>query len=88
MVSKRSRRPGKQLVNVGLMADVEDKPVGRSVEDVVHGERQFDDAEIWTKVAAGFRQGEDQPFANLLRESFQLRDRKLLDVCRRVDGVE
>ena len=48
---------GKQLVNVGLMADIEDKPVGGSVEDVVHGECQFDDAEIWTKVTRRFSTG-------------------------------
>ena len=40
---------GKQLVDIGLMADVEDEAVGRRVEDVVHGEGQFDDAEIWAQ---------------------------------------
>ncbi len=43
---------GEQLVNVGLVAYVKDEPVSRGVEDVVHGQRQFDDAEVRTEVAA------------------------------------
>ncbi len=46
---------GKQFMNVGLVTYVKDKPVRRSVEDVMHSQRQFHDAEVRPKVAARLR---------------------------------
>jgi hypothetical protein len=54
----------------------------------MHGERQLDYAEIWTQVPASLGEGKNQPLADLLCEGFKLRDRKLVDICGRVDGVE
>src|ERR1700739_2780785 len=79
---------GEQLVDIGVMADGENEPVPRGVEDIMKRQRQFNDAEIRAEMSSGFRQGENQTLANFLRKGFKLRDRKLLDVCRRVDGVE
>ena len=44
----------KHLVDVTLVADVEDKFVPGSFEDAVQGDRQFDDAEVRAEVAARF----------------------------------
>ena len=44
--------PGQDLVRIGLMADVPDQAVGGRVEDMVQGDRQFDDAETRAEMAA------------------------------------
>ena len=44
---------GEQLVDVGLVAGVEDDPVARGVEDPVDRQGQLDDAEVGAEVAAG-----------------------------------
>ena len=56
-----------QLVHVGLMAYVEEEVVLRSVKDVVHRDRQFDDAKIRSKMAARARENRDQLLADLCR---------------------
>ena len=38
--------PGKQLVRVALMADVENKRIARNVKNVVHGDYNLDGADI------------------------------------------
>ena len=43
---------GKNLVGVGLMADVPDQPVMRRIEDVMQGNRQFDRAEVGGQMPA------------------------------------
>jgi len=45
--------PGKQFVNIGLMADVENKLVRRRIKDVVHGQRKLHHAEVRPQVTAG-----------------------------------
>lgn len=52
------------------MADIEDQPIIRRVEDAVDGDRQFDDAETGAKMAAGARHRIDHfvpDFAGKLR---------------------
>lgn len=44
---------GDDLVRISLMPDVPDEPVVRCVEHVMQGDRQFDDAEARTEMAAG-----------------------------------
>ena len=51
--TETSAAAGEQFVNIGLVAHIENKPVSRSIEDVMHSQRQFDDAEVRTQVAAG-----------------------------------
>jgi hypothetical protein len=55
---------GEQLVDVGLMADIENKMVFGSIEDIVHGDGQFHHAEIWTQMAAVLGENGNQLFAN------------------------
>ena len=43
---------GEELVDVALVADIEDEFVLRRLEDAVQGDGQFDDAEIRPEVAA------------------------------------
>ena len=50
---------GQDLVRIALMADIPDQPVIRRVEDVVHGDRQFDHAETGAEMSAGVRHGVD-----------------------------
>ncbi len=85
---KRVAAAGEQFVNVGLVAYVKDKPVGRSVEDVVHGQRQLDDAEVRPQMAARLRQYEDQLLAYLLSQCLQFRHGKALDIRGRVNRIE
>ncbi len=64
--------PGEQLVDVALVADVEDEAVARRVEDVVHGDGQLDDAEVRPDVTAGLGDAGDEALANFFGQSFQL----------------
>jgi hypothetical protein len=48
-----SAATGEQLVDVGLVAYIKNKPVRGRVEDVVHGQGQLYDAEVGPQMAAG-----------------------------------
>ena len=62
---------GEQLVDVALMADIEDEAVARGIEDVVHGEGQLDHAKVRPDVTAGLRDAGDEALADLFGQSFQ-----------------
>ena len=79
---------GKNLVDVGLVADVEEDAVSRRIEDSVEGERQLDNAEIGPKMAAGFGKGLDEECANLLCQFGHLRGVEALEVGGRVDRLK
>ena len=79
---------GKHLVDVTLVADVEDKLVVRGGEDAVERDRQLDHAEVRTEMAAGFRKHLDQGVAHFLRELRQAFLRQCLDVGGGSDPVE
>ena len=68
------------LVDVGLVAGVEDDGVVRRVEHPVQGQGQFDDAEVGTEMSAGRSDLVDQEFTNLECEVVQLRLRKVLQI--------
>ena len=62
---------GQDLVRIGLVADIPDQPIFGRVEDVVQGDRQFDDAEPGAEMAAGDRHCIDKlgaQFAGQLRQ--------------------
>ena len=48
---------GKDLVRVGLVADVPDQPVIGGVEDIMERDRQFDDSQPRAQMAAGGADG-------------------------------
>jgi hypothetical protein len=59
---------GEKLVNVALMAYIEDKLVFGSFENTVQSDRQFHHAEVGTKVTAGIGENPDELVADFLCE--------------------
>ena len=45
---------GEELVDIALVADIEEELVARRVEDSVQGECEFHNAEVRAEMAAGF----------------------------------
>jgi hypothetical protein len=79
---------GEEFVDVALVADVEDEAVLRRVEDVVHGDGEFDDTEVRADVSASFCDAQNQPLADFFRKPFQLHHAKPLYIFRRLDLVQ
>ena len=69
-LTKSSRRPGDDLVHVGLVAGVPQHDVAGRVEDAVHGEGELDRAEVGAEVPAGPGTGDgiDDELADLAGE--------------------
>ena len=63
---------GEHLVDVGLVAGVENDPVARGVEDPVDRQSQLDHAEVGAEVAATAGARCDQLVADLGRKLVQL----------------
>ena len=74
--------PGQDLVRIALVTDVEDQLVVRRIEDVVDGDRQFDDAQPRAKMSAGHRDGVDRFVAQFVGKLAQLRLFQLAQVGR------
>ena len=64
---------GEHLVDVGLVAGVEDDRVVRRVEDAVQGQSQLDDTEIGPQMATRGGNLVDQELANFCGQFRQLR---------------
>ena len=79
---------GKHFVDVALMADVEDEFVPRRSEDPMERDGEFDNAEIWSEMAAGLRENPDQRFAHFLRELWKVLFIQRLDVGGRTNRIE
>ena len=73
---------GEDLVDVGLMADVEADTVGGCVEDGVAREGEFDDAEVGAEMASCFGEGLDEMGADFGREDGHLIGVQSLEVSR------
>ena len=80
--------PGKDLVDVRLVADIEKQLVFGGIEDGVQSQRQFHYAQVWTQVTAGLREGLDQEFADFLCQYSHLREVQSLEIGGRVDGLQ
>jgi hypothetical protein len=64
---------GEELVDIALVANIEEELVARRVEDSVQSEGELHDAEVRAEVAAGFGEDLDEfatNFAGELREGF------------------
>jgi hypothetical protein len=72
--------PGENLVDVGLVTDVENEFVFGGVEDGVQGQGELDDAEVGAEVPAGLGQGLNEELANLLGEFGHLREVQELQI--------
>src|SRR5262245_53834616 len=57
---KTSFAPGEKFVDIAFVADIPDEFVFRRAEDIVQGDRQFDNAEVRPEVAAIFGEHGDQ----------------------------
>ena len=79
---------GKDLVGIGLVADIPDQLVGGGVEHIMQRHRQFDHAQACAEMAAGHRDRVDQLLAQFARDIAQLFAVEFLQVVRRVDAVE
>ena len=79
---------GEDLVDVGLVADVEEELVLRGIEDGVQGQGQLDHAEVGAEVAAGLGQGLNEELADLLGQLGHLRKAQALQIGGRVDGLQ
>ncbi len=79
---------GQELVDVGLVADVEDETIGGGVENAVEGDGELDHAQVGPEMAAGLGQNGDQFVADFLGERGQLVQRQLFNVSGRIDRVE
>jgi hypothetical protein len=79
---------GQDLVGVGLVADVPDQPVVRSVEDVMERDGELDHAEAGAEMAAGDRHRRDGLGAKLVGELAKLRRLQPAKLGGRAGGVE
>jgi hypothetical protein len=79
---------GEHLVDVGLMAHVEEQLVFRGVEDGVKGQGKLDDPEVRAQMTAGLRERLNEERANLLRQFVHLRKAQALEIGGRVDGLQ
>ena len=80
--------PGQQLVDVGLVAHVEQEAVLGCVENVVHRDGEFHHAQVRTEVPAVVGKHGDQLFADLLGKNFQLWDVELFYIERGIYSVQ
>jgi len=84
-----TRLPARQkLVNICLVARVEQQQVARRVEDAVKCDGQLDRTQVGSEVPAGLRNGIDEEVANLRRQGHTLGARKRLHVAGSMDVVE
>ncbi len=88
MVEKRLETAGEDLVDVGLMAYVEEDLVFRCGEDGVQSKRELDDAEVGTEMAAGFGECLDEEAADFVRERDHLVVIQPLEVSGRMNGLQ
>jgi hypothetical protein len=77
---------GEELVDVGLVAGVEDHRVARRVEHAVDRERELDDPEVRAEMAARLRDVLDQEGADLVGELLELLGRERVEVAGSCDG--
>ena len=70
------------------MADIPDNPVVRRIEDVVQGDRQLDNAETGTEMAAGYGNGVDRLGTQFLCNLGEVGFGKSPQIGRRLDRVQ
>ena len=85
-IGKRVPAPGENLVGIALVADVEEKAVVL-VEDVEHGHRQLDGAQIGREMAAVFAHNVENVLPKFLRQYLKLLDITLFEVAPAADGL-
>ena len=76
---------GQDLVDIGLVAGVEDDRIVRRVEDSVNAQGEFDDAKVRAQVPTGATDPVDEEAADLGCEACQLAARERSQVTRATD---
>ena len=76
------------LVDVALVADIEEDPVRGGLEDAVQGYGEFDHPEIGTEMSACLGKRGDEFLADLKRKAGEILFGKLPEIVGRVDPVE
>ena len=79
---------GEDLVRIGLMPDVPDQAVARSVKHVVQRDCQLDYTKAGAEVAAGGRNGADCLGAQFVCELFEVARRQTAQIFGGLDFVE
>src|SRR5580698_8019564 len=79
---------GQHLVDIRLVAGVEDDRVARALEHPVHGHRQLDDTEVRPEMAARPRYGGDQDVADLGAETGQIFRTEIAQIGGSADLLE
>ncbi len=79
---------GQDLVRIALMTDVPDQAVVGRVEDIMEGDRQFDDAQPRAQMAAGGADGRDRLGPQFVGELPQLLGGQATKVVGGVHRVE
>ena len=83
---RKPRTPsGQELVDIALVADVENEFVPRSLEDPVQGNAELDDPEVGPEVAARLGQNPDQFSPDFLGELWKVFFVESLDIIGRLD---
>src|SRR5258708_18835010 len=80
--------PGKELVNIPLVAHVEDQLVFRRIENPVQRDRQLYHTQIRTEMSTGLRKNRNQLIAYLLSELGKSPFFKTFEVGGRINGVQ
>src|SRR4029079_1223512 len=80
--------PGDDLVRIGLVPDVPDHLVVRSVEHVVDRDRQLDDAKARAKVPARYRDGRDHLLPKLVCKLGKLVLAQFAELGRVLDRIQ
>ncbi len=76
---------GEDLVRICLMPDVPDKPIVRSVKNIVHRDRKLDSAQRCSGVSADTRASIDNELPNLVGDLLQVLNTQLAKIGRRID---
>ena len=75
-------------MHIALVPGVEDDRIPRRMEHAVHCEREFDDPQVRTEVAAGLRDLANEKLADLVGEGLEFLRGQCIEIARRPDAVK
>ena len=79
---------GEELVDVGLVTDIENEVIRGGVEHPVQGDRQLHHAQVRAEVSTGLTQDLNELFPDLFRQPRKILNRDLLYVLGTLDGIQ
>ena len=84
-IGKRFHASGQHLVDIALVRNVENDPVDRRVEDIVHGDCRLQNSEIRPDVPTVCAEFFQQNITQFAAKGVEFREGKLFDIRRRFD---